>query len=151
MLQSKLLKVLEDKRVHFESAYYDPTDPNVPKYIHKLFEEGAPADFLLIGATTRDPSEINMALRSRCAEVFFEPLTSDQVITIVENVRISSTYTSSQVVKLISTYTVEGVRLPACLQTPGCGPPCLWRRSSVPDEQARGPAAVPIGRQDVEK
>ena len=31
MLQSKLLKVLEDKRVHFESAYYDPGDPNIPE------------------------------------------------------------------------------------------------------------------------
>jgi len=65
------LRVLEDKRVTFESAYYDPDDPNVPKYIKKLFEEGAPADFILIGATTRDPSEINPALRSRCAENLF--------------------------------------------------------------------------------
>ena len=55
LLQNKLLKVLEDKRVSFESAYYDANDPNVPKYIKKLFEEGAPADFVLIGATTRDP------------------------------------------------------------------------------------------------
>ena len=47
MLQNKLLKVLEDKRAYFESAYYDPTDPKVPPYIRKLFEEGAPADFVL--------------------------------------------------------------------------------------------------------
>jgi ATP-dependent Lon protease len=65
---------MEDKRVRFESAYYDEDDPNVPKYIKKLFAEGAPADFILIGATTRDPSEINPAIRSRCAEIFFEPL-----------------------------------------------------------------------------
>ena len=50
LLQTKLLKVLEDKRVTFESSYYDPDDPNVPKYIKRLFEEGAPADFILIGA-----------------------------------------------------------------------------------------------------
>ena len=37
MLQNKLLKVLEDKRVKFDSSYYDPSDPNVPKYIRKLF------------------------------------------------------------------------------------------------------------------
>lgn len=67
MLQNKLLKVLEDKRAYFESAYYDPTDPKVPPYIRKLFEEGAPADFVLIGATTRDAGHINPALRSRCA------------------------------------------------------------------------------------
>ena len=34
-------------------------DPNVPAYIKKLFADGAPADFVLIGATTRDPSEID--------------------------------------------------------------------------------------------
>jgi ATP-dependent Lon protease len=82
-LQNKLLKVLEDKRVRFESTYYDPDDASVPKYIKKLFDEGAPADFVLIGATTRDPSEINPALRSRCAEIFFEPLVPDQVEEIV--------------------------------------------------------------------
>ena len=109
MLQSKLLKVLEDKRVHFESAYYDPGDPNIPKYIRKLFDEGAPADFLLIGATTRDPSEINMALRSRCAEVFFEPLTSDQVITIAKNAAQKLNVRLEEgAAELISSYTVEG-------------------------------------------
>ena len=40
MLQNKLLKVLEDKRVYFDSAYYDPTDPQVPKYIRKLLKKG---------------------------------------------------------------------------------------------------------------
>jgi len=50
-------------------------DPHVPKYIKKLFETGAPADFILDAATTRDPSMISPALRSRTAEVYFEPLT----------------------------------------------------------------------------
>ena len=62
MLQNKLLKVLEDKRAYFESAYYDPTDPKVPPYIRTLFEEGAPAEFVLIGATTRDAGHINPAV-----------------------------------------------------------------------------------------
>ena len=35
-LQSKLLKVLEDKKVYFDSSYYDPADSQVPKYI-KIF------------------------------------------------------------------------------------------------------------------
>ena len=35
MLMSKLLKVLEDKRVEFESSYYDPNDDQVPQYIKK--------------------------------------------------------------------------------------------------------------------
>jgi ATP-dependent Lon protease len=50
ILQNKLLKVLEDKRVYFDSAYYDPHDPNVPQYIKKIFTEGAPADFVLIAS-----------------------------------------------------------------------------------------------------
>ena len=54
LLQTKLLKVLEDKRVTFESSYYDPDDPAVPAYVKRLFSEGAPADFVLIGATTRN-------------------------------------------------------------------------------------------------
>ena len=73
ILLTKLLKVLEDKRVEFESSYYDPNDDRIPQYIRKIFNEGAPADFVLIGATTRSPEEINPAIRSRCAEVF-EPL-----------------------------------------------------------------------------
>ena len=109
MLLNKLLKVLEDKRIFFESAYYDETDPNVPEYIKKLFKDGAPADFVLIGATTRDAGELNPALRSRCAEVFFEPLTPTQIEVIVTNaasklkVRMEDT-----VAQLISEYTVEG-------------------------------------------
>ena len=39
--------------------------------------DGAPADFVLIGATTRDPEAIDAAIRSRCAAVYFEPLTQD--------------------------------------------------------------------------
>ena len=39
----------------------------MPDYIRKLFKDGAPADFILIGATTRQPEEINPAIRSRCA------------------------------------------------------------------------------------
>lgn len=109
ILQNKLLKVLEDKRVQFDSPYYDPEDPNVPKYIRKLFEEGAPADFILIGATTREPSEINPALRSRCAEVFFEPLVPEQVEEIVRGAASRlGVEVEPGVPGLIARYTVEG-------------------------------------------
>jgi ATP-dependent Lon protease len=84
VLQRKLLKVMEDKIVRFDSAYYDSTDPNIPKYIQHIFEEGAPADFLLMGATTRFPEDISPALRSRCTAVFFEPLTPDHIKAIVD-------------------------------------------------------------------
>ncbi|MDF2531059.1 MAG: ATP-dependent protease, Lon family [Clostridia bacterium] len=85
MFQNKLLKVLEDKKVNFDSSYYDVNNGNVPLYIKKLFEEGAPADFVLIGATTRLPEEINPALRSRCAEIYFNPLDSTDITEIVRN------------------------------------------------------------------
>ena len=106
---NKLLKVLEDKRVKFESAYYDEEDPNVPKYIKKLFAEGAPADFILIGATTRSPWEINPAIRSRCAEIFFEPLVPSDIQTIVENAaRELGAVLEDGAAALISTFTIEG-------------------------------------------
>ena len=108
-LQNKLLKVLEDKRAFFESAYYDPTDEKVPAYIRKLFEEGAPADFVLIGATTREASAINPALRSRCAEIYFEPLTPEHIQTIVNNaVQRLNAQLAEGAAALISEYTIEG-------------------------------------------
>ncbi len=109
MLQNKFLKVLEDKRVSFDSAYYDPSDPNVPKYIKKLFEDGAPADFILIGATTRDASDINPAIRSRCAEIYFEPLTPKHIEEIIYNAAVKLGVTlDPDVSALISEYTIEG-------------------------------------------
>ncbi|MDR5684385.1 MAG: Lon family ATP-dependent protease [Armatimonadota bacterium] len=109
LLQAKLLKVLEDKRVTFESSYYDPDDPNVPAYIKRLFEQGAPADFVLIGATTREPDEISPTLRSRCAEVFFDPLSQSDVERIViQAARRLGVTLSPGIPRTIATYTVEG-------------------------------------------
>jgi ATP-dependent Lon protease len=109
MLQNKLLKVLEDKRAFFESTYYDPADPKVPPYIKKLFDEGAPADFVLIGATTREARDISPALRSRCAEIYFEPLTPAHIVRIVENAaKKLDAALADGVAALISDYTVEG-------------------------------------------
>ena len=111
VLQNKLLKVLEDKRVIFESSYYDPHDPQIPKYIHQLFTKGAPADFVLIAATTRDPSEISPALRSRCAEVFFNPLTPQDIVEIVRSAagRLGARLAPG-VAELAAEYTIEGRR-----------------------------------------
>ena len=105
----RVLKVLEDKRAFFESTYYDPTDPKVPPYIKKLFDEGAPADFVLIGATTREARDISPALRSRCAEIYFEPLTPAHIVRIVENAaKKLDAALADGVADLISDYTVEG-------------------------------------------
>ncbi|MDD2422232.1 MAG: Lon family ATP-dependent protease, partial [Heliobacteriaceae bacterium] len=109
LLLNKLLKVLEDKRIYFDSAYYDPSDPNVPQWIKKIFDEGAPADFILIGATTREPAQINPALRSRCAEIFFEPLTPLAIGTIVRNAgERLGVGLGEGVPELIADYTIDG-------------------------------------------
>lgn len=79
---NKLLKVLEDRKVQFESAYYNPDDPGTPRYVHEIFKNGMPADFRLVGATTRSPEEIPPALRSRCMEIFFRALEPDEVARI---------------------------------------------------------------------
>lgn len=108
MFQSKLLKVLEDKKVKFDSSYYDVNNENIPRYIKLLFEEGAPADFILIGATTRSPEEISPALRSRCAEVFFNPLSGSDIIEIIMNAANKlGVGISFEGAELISTYTYE--------------------------------------------
>ncbi|MGG0720421.1 ATP-dependent protease LonB [Robertmurraya massiliosenegalensis] len=76
---NKLLKVLEDRKVFLESAYYNEENTQIPNHIHDIFKNGLPADFRLIGATTRTPSEIPPAIRSRCMEVFFRELTEDEI------------------------------------------------------------------------
>ena len=111
ILQNKLLKVLEDKRVEFSSSYYDPDDENTPKYIKYLFDKGAPADFVLIGATTRESGEINPALRSRCTEVYFEPLSSRDIEKIVLNAaKKLNVKLEEGLEKKIASYTIEGRR-----------------------------------------
>lgn len=109
ILLNKLLKVLEDKKVTFESSYYDPADPMVPEYIRVMFEEGLPADFILIGATTREASELNPALRSRCGEVYFDPLSPEDIVAILHDaagrlgIRLDD-----DAAELIAEYTVDG-------------------------------------------
>lgn len=108
VLQNKLLKVLEDKRVTFDSSYYDPHDPRVPQYIRQLFEEGAPADFVLIGATTRSPEEINPAFRSRCAEIFFDCLSPWDIQKVVRQAaRKLNVALAPGVAEAIGEYTVD--------------------------------------------
>ncbi|HEY8426492.1 MAG TPA: Lon family ATP-dependent protease [Limnochordales bacterium] len=138
VLQGKLLKVLEDRRVFFESAYYDPHDPRVPRYIRKLFEEGAPADFILLGATTRSPHDINPALRSRCAEVFFDPLAPSHIRQIVQQAaRRVGLDLEEQAVQLIAEHAPDGRRA-IVLLADACSL-ALSERLGV-DEQAPLPA-----------
>lgn len=79
---NKLLKVLEDRKVFLESAYYNEENSNIPNHIHDIFQNGLPADFRLVGATTRLPEEIPPAIRSRCLEIFFRALKPDEIAKI---------------------------------------------------------------------
>ncbi len=82
---NKLLKVLEDRRVILESSYYSSVNRKNPPYIRDVFENGLPADFRLIGATTEPPEKIPEAVRSRCTEIFFNPLSRKDLIKIVND------------------------------------------------------------------
>lgn len=82
---NKLLKVLEDRKVFLESAYYSSEDTNIPVHIHDIFQNGLPADFRLVGATTRMPQDIPPAIRSRCLEIYFRALLPDEVSAIAAN------------------------------------------------------------------
>jgi len=82
---NKLLKVLEDRKVILESAYYSSEDTNIPSHIHDIFQNGLPADFRLIAATTRMPQEIPPAIRSRCVEIYFRGLLPNEIYQIGEN------------------------------------------------------------------
>lgn len=82
---NKLLKVLEDRRVFLESAYYSSEDTNIPSHIHEIFQKGLPADFRLVGATTRTADEIPAAIRSRCVEIYFRSLLPQEIAMIAAN------------------------------------------------------------------
>ena len=93
---NKLLKVLEDRKVMFESAYYNPEDTFVPRHIRDIFDNGMPADFRLVGATTRSPEEISPALRSRCMEIFFRALTPQEIAGIAKGAAERAGYDMAQ-------------------------------------------------------
>ncbi len=82
---NKLLKVLEDRKVFLESAYYSSEDTNIPVHIHDIFQNGLPADFRMVGATTRTSQDISPAIRSRCLEVFFRSLLPQEIALIAKN------------------------------------------------------------------
>lgn len=112
---NKLLKVLEDRKVFLESAYYNSEDTHTPAYIHDIFQNGLPADFRLVGATTRSPHELPPALRSRCMEVYFRPLLPEEIGRIAEDavqkIGFSSCPDAVDVVKRYATNGREAVNI----------------------------------------
>ncbi len=106
---NKLLKVLEDRKVFLDSAYYSSEDPNTPRYIKEIFDNGLPADFRLIGATTRSPEEIVPAIRSRCVEIFFRGLTVEEIRKIALNATNKVGYRISDAgLDIVSRYCTNG-------------------------------------------
>ena len=106
---NKLLKVLEDRRVFFESAYYSSEDTNIPSHIHDIFQNGLPADFRLVGATTRMPQDIPPAIRSRCVEIFFQLLSPNDIRRIAENAAQKINFElETGVIDIITKYATNG-------------------------------------------
>lgn len=109
MQLNKLLKVLEDRKVFLDSAYYSEENKNIPHYIHEIFQKGLPADFRLVGATTRQPSEIPPAIRSRCLEIFFNELLPDDIYQIVKKAIAKIDFKAEKgVIDLIKKYAGNG-------------------------------------------
>ncbi|AQS55139.1 ATP-dependent protease LonB [Novibacillus thermophilus] len=112
---NKMLKVLEDRKVFLESAYYSPEDSNIPSHIHDIFQNGLPADFRLVGATTRTAEEIPPAIRSRCLEIFFRALLPEEIEQIawkaVEKLQIQAQPEAVEVVKKYATNGREAVNM----------------------------------------
>lgn len=106
---NKLLKVLEDRLVMLESAYYNPDDANVPNYIKDIFDNGLPADFRLVGATTRQPEEIPAAIRSRCLEIYFRALLPPEVEKIAADAAENAGFPAEkEAVRLVGGYASNG-------------------------------------------
>lgn len=112
---NKMLKVLEDRKVFLESAYYSPEDTNIPSHIHDIFQNGLPADFRLVGATTRTAEEIPPAIRSRCLEIFFRALLPEEIEQIawkaIEKLQIQAQPEAVEVVKKYATNGREAVNM----------------------------------------
>lgn len=112
---NKLLKVMEDRRVLLESSYYSSEDANIPEHIHDIFQNGLPADFRLIGATTRRPEDIPPAVRSRCMEIFFRALQPEEISVIAKNsadkITMKITDSAVEVIKKYATNGREAVNM----------------------------------------
>lgn len=115
---NKLLKVLEDRKVFLDSAYYSEENTQIPKHIHDIFQNGLPADFRLVGATTRTPNEIPPAIRSRCMEVFFRSLEKDEVKKVAKKAAEKVNFSiSEQSLSLLSSYAESGREAVNLVQT----------------------------------
>lgn len=133
---NKLLKVLEDRRVLFESSYYSRDNKEIPRHVHEIFQKGLPADFRLVGATTRSPSEIPSAIRSRCAEVFFDALTEADLMAIAQGAAAKGGFqVLEDAIETVVSYSQNGRDAVNIIQTAGsyarCSGRCEIQKSDI--------------------
>ncbi|WP_404468634.1 ATP-dependent protease LonB [Sutcliffiella horikoshii] len=118
---NKLLKVLEDRKVYLDSAYYSEENNQIPTHIHDIFQNGLPADFRLVGATTRTPNEIPPAIRSRCMEVFFRELDQEELEAVARNATSKiNMMVEEEGISLLASYTRNGREVVNMMQI-ACG------------------------------
>lgn len=127
---NKLLKVLEDRRVFLESAYYSRDNTEIPGHIHDIFQNGLPADFRLVGATTRSPETLPPALRSRCTEVYFDGLTTPEIVSIAAHAAKKGGFSAENgVAEAVAEYAQNGRDAVNMIQTAGSFARCEGRTS----------------------
>lgn len=139
---NKMLKVLEDRKVKFESAYYQEENPSIPAHIHEIFKNGLPADFRLVGATTRSPEEIPPAIRSRCLEIFFRELEQDEIQAVAKRSAEKIDLTiSEKALELVGRYAKNGREAINLIQLAG-GMVLTAGRSELVDEDIQWVVSV---------
>jgi len=127
---NKLLKVLEDRKVLLESSYYSRDNKDIPRHIHDMFQKGLPADFRLVGATTRSPEEIPPAIRSRCTEIFFNPLSEADLLKVAKGAVVKGGFDADDdVISQIVRYSQNGRDAVNIVQTAGSFALCEGRRN----------------------
>lgn len=117
---NKLLKVMEDRKVFLDSVYYNTEDPNMPTHIKDIFDNGLPADFRLVGATTKMSEELPPAIRSRCVEVYFRALLPDEIEIIASNAAKKGGFEITDAgIKTVAKYATNGREAVNIVQSAG--------------------------------
>lgn len=108
-----------------------------------MFQNGLPADFRLVGATTKTPDDVSPALRSRCLEVFFGSLSADEVGIIAEGAAVKAGVSiDERAVEMVRIYGDNG-RDPVNLVQLGAGAMSLSRGQSKRRRWGRAPRCEP--------
>ncbi len=137
MEMMRLLKVMEDRVVRFESAYFDRDMPGMDEYTKRAFEKGLPADFRLIAATTKNPGDLPGALRSRAVEIVFSSLTRSEKEKIARMAaRRCGIHLTDEMAELVGKYAKSGRSAVNILEL-SMGAAAVQKRQSVSNNDIR--------------